>query len=568
MDRRTFVALGGWAGTTVLGLNTAAWLSPATSLIKADVVVIGGGIGGYAAALAAAKAGMRVIMTEETDWIGGQLTQQAVPPDEHGWVEKFGVTASYRAFRDGVREYYRTWYPLTGASYRNDRLNPGACTVSRLCHEPRVALAVLHGMLAPHISAGRLQILHHTVPIAAQVQNDSVQTIEVLHHPTGARYELEGAYFIDGTELGDLLPLTGTEYVTGAESQADTGEPHAASEAQPQNMQSMTWCFAMDYVAGEDHTIEKPDNYEQWRRYVPDLTPAWTGGLLSMVNTHPITLEPRTFDFDPRPGATTEQFNLWTYRRLLAPHLFDAGTIGGDMNGSDICLVNLPQNDYMVGNIIDVPEAEAERHKKGAMEVSLALLYWLQTEFPRPDGKAGWPGLRLRHDVVDTTHGLAKRPYIREARRIKALFTVKEQHVGQEARMAETGLPVDEVRAASFDDSVGVGSYRIDLHPSTGGDNYIDIASLRFEIPLGALIPQRMKNLLPACKNLGVTHITNGCYRLHPVEWNIGEAAGLTAAYCVKQGNPPVYIRSTPTEFANLARLMDQMGIERRWPNV
>ena len=40
----------------------------------------------------------------------------------------------------------------------------------------------------------------------------------------------------------------------------------------------------------------------------------------------------------------------------------------------------------------------------------------------------------------------------------------------------------------------------------------------------------RMRNLLPACKNIGTTHITNGCYRLHPVEWNIGEAAGVLAA--------------------------------------
>src|SRR5439155_18948690 len=83
----------------------------------------------------------------------------------------------------------------------------------------------------------------------------------------------------------------------------------------------------------------------------------------------------------------------------------------------------------------------------------------------------------------------------------------------------------------SFSDSVGVGSYRIDLHPSSGGDNYLDVSSLPFQIPLGALIPRRVENLLPACKNLGVTHITNGCYRLHPVEWNIGEAAGALAAF-------------------------------------
>ena len=111
-----------------------------------------------------------------------------------------------------------------------------------------------------------------------------------------------------------------------------------------------------------------------------------------------------------------------------------------------------------------------------------------------------------------------KSPYIRESRRIQAEFTVVEQIVGTEARGKDTAEP--------FADSVGVGSYRIDLHPSTGGNNYIDVSSLPFQIPLGALLPKRVENLLPACKNIGTTHITNGCYRLHPVEWNIGESAG------------------------------------------
>jgi NADPH-dependent 2,4-dienoyl-CoA reductase/sulfur reductase-like enzyme len=51
-----------------------------------DVLIVGGGTGGVAAALAAAGAGHRVILTEETDWIGGQFTAQAVPPDEHLWI--------------------------------------------------------------------------------------------------------------------------------------------------------------------------------------------------------------------------------------------------------------------------------------------------------------------------------------------------------------------------------------------------------------------------------------------------------------------------------------------------
>ena len=566
MNRRDLLKLSGslFPGV-VAGIplsNSSGIFRYANRNLDAHIVIIGAGVGGCAAALAAAKAGYNVILTEETDWIGGQLTQQAVPPDEHPWIEQFGATASYRAFREGVRRYYRNWYPLKGELHTDNRFNPGACGVSYLCHEPRVAHQVLRGMLAPYIAHGNLQIYLNTIPVEAVVQNDEIVSISIQNTLSGTTKELRGLYFLDATEPGDLLPLTGAEYVTGAESQSQTGEPHAPDEPAPQNMQALTWCFAIDYKAGEDHTIPRPENYSYWNEYIPKLSPPWSGNLLSLTYSNPITLEPRTLSFDPRPGAETEFFNLWSYRRLLAPSQFEEGSFP-----SGISLINWPQNDYLDGNIIDVTEEEKERHLKGAMEVSFALLYWLQTEAPRPDGKAGWPGLRLRPDVSGTEHGLAKRPYIREARRIKALFTVKEQHVGLEARIAETGLPASQVTAASFNDSVGIGSYRIDLHPSTGGDNYIDISSLPFEIPLGALIPQRLKNLLPACKNLGVTHITNGCYRLHPVEWNIGESAALTAVYALKNEVQPHGIHASAQHVEALQKLVTDQGVEIRWPN-
>ena len=113
---------------------------------------------------------------------------------------------------------------------------------------------------------------------------------------------------------------------------------------------------------------------------------------------------------------------------------------------------------------------------------------------------------------MGTDDGLAKYPYIRESRRIKAIFTVLEEHVGLENRPLVTGKTKD-ITAADFYDSVGVGYYRIDLHPSSAGTNYIDVDSLPFQIPLGALIPVRIENLIPANKNIGTTHITNGCYR-------------------------------------------------------
>ena len=75
--------------------------------MKTDVLVVGGGLGGIAAALGALRGGCSVVMSEEFDWIGGQLTSQAVPPDEHSWVEQFGITRSYRALRDGIRQSAR-----------------------------------------------------------------------------------------------------------------------------------------------------------------------------------------------------------------------------------------------------------------------------------------------------------------------------------------------------------------------------------------------------------------------------------------------------------------------------
>jgi hypothetical protein len=113
-----------------------------------------------------------------------------------------------------------------------------------------------------------------------------------------------------------------------------------------------------------------------------------------------------------------------------------------------------------------------------------------------------------------------------------------------------------------------VGSYRIDLHPSSGGDNYIDVSSLPFQIPLGALIPRRVENLLPAAKNLGVTHITNGCYRLHPVEWNIGESAGALAAHAIRLKTPPRRIRNDAKLLAEFQSALQAQGVEIAWPRL
>jgi hypothetical protein len=556
-DRRDFLRQAG-------SLLVLPYQAARARELRCDVAVIGGGLGGVAAALGALRNGLRVILTEETDWIGGQATSQAVPPDEHAWIESFGCTRAYRDYRNAVRAYYQRHYPLTEQARAAQYFNPGNATVSRIAHEPRVSLAVLEAMLAPYVSSGKLTVLLRHAPGRADIGRDRVDALTVRDLEAGGERAIRAEYFLDATELGDLLPLTRTEYVTGFESRKQTGEPHAPESPQPFNMQAFTVCFAMDYVADEDHTIERPAEYSFWHDYVPKLTPAWPGKLLAWDQPDPRTLKPRPLTFDPEAATPVAgQLNFMIYRRIVDKRNYLPGTFP-----TDVTLVNWPMNDYFLGPLFENDAADASKHLQRGKQLSLSLLYWLQTEAPRPDGKAGWRGLRLRPDLVGTSDGLAKAPYIRESRRIQAEFTVLEQHVGTEARARLLNVPPEQLTAEPFSDSVGVGSYRIDLHMSTGGDNYIDISSLPFQIPLGALIPKRMDNLLAACKNIGVTHVTNGCYRLHPVEWNIGEAAGCVAAHAIQTKTLPRQVRNDQKRFAAFQSSIQRQGIETSWPRL
>jgi hypothetical protein len=528
--------------------------------LSGDVVICGGGLGGCAAALAALRNNLKVILTEETDWIGGQISQQGVPPDEHQWIETHGATKLYRDFRNSVREFYKSNYPLTASARTNNYLNPGDGSVSRLCHEPRVALAVLNNMLASYISTGKLTLLTEYRITEADLSGHRIRAVKATNHHLGNAIILHAPYFIDATELGDLLPLTRTSFVTGSESHNETKELHAPEKANRENNQAFTSCFAIDYIPGEDHTIEKPSEYDFWKNYRPEINPSWPGRLLDFRYSNPSTLAPKDLAFNPEGYDTSPFLNLWEYRRIINRKNFTSGRFQ-----SDITLVNWPQNDFIKGNIIGAGREEFKRLTNSSKQLSLSLLYWLQTEAPRPDKGYGWKGLRLRKDIMGTDDGLAKYPYIRESRRIKARFTILEEHVGKENRELVTGKS-NEILAAGFPDSIGAGYYHIDLHPTCGGNNYIDFDSLPFQIPLGALIPENTENLIPANKNIGTTHITNGCYRLHPVEWNIGESAGSLIAFAINKRISPAGIYETKDMLADFQNFIRNQGIETNWP--
>lgn len=564
-SRRRFLHSAG-AASTLLALPT--WMrAQATSSsaaqqalkareLKTEVLIIGGSLGGVSAALAAARMGRRVILTEETAWIGGQATTQAIPLDEHPWSERYGRTQSYADFRDGVRDYYRRHYPLTAEARADRTLNPGAGWVSKLCFEPRVGLAVLHEMLAPHLSAGRVIILPRHRPIAVAMEGDHARAVTVLDELNGTRRTLTAPFILDATELGDLLEMGQVESVIGAESQAETGEPLAVDgPPEPHEQMVFTHVFALDHLPGEEHVIEKPRDYDFWRQaksHRGDYPKFTLPDLFGARQDH--------FGRPPQPGSYLP--STWNFRRMACRKNFVPGSYP-----SDVTVAIWPANEYHLGVLCGVSPEERRKHLEAARQLSLSTIYWLQTEAPNPaTGGQGYPGLRPRGDFLGTDDGLAQAPYIRESSRIKAEFTVLEQHFRTDLRETKKG-------PLKYHDSVGLSGYRVDIHkPSAPGKPSItEVAHGKHwlqQIPLGALIPVRIENLLPACKNLGVTHVTNGAFRVHPTEWNIGEAAGALAAFCLEHRLSPRQVRNTPDHLADFQSELERQGVELDWPRM
>ncbi|MFW5748305.1 MAG: FAD-dependent oxidoreductase [Chloroflexota bacterium] len=492
--------------------------------IHCDIAIIGASMGGCAAERAARQAGDTapvIILTEATDWPGGQMTAQGVSAfDEHAYIEQGGCTRGYADLRTAIRQSYikREGAPPVMAESvlgPNMPLNRGNGWVSRLCFLPARGLEVIQAGIA---SPTYLE----TEPVSAEVADGLVQSV-TLTGADGTQYRVFARYFLDATDLGDLLPLTGTAYSTGSQASAN-------------DTQSFTMCFAVEYCPGEDHTLPEPADYARFR------------------DAQPYTLAPLGRDGQPvtyNMFTTSDQGNppFWTYRRI-----HDGALLGG----RDISLINWVSNDYFGGNIIDVDAATRARYLDEARRLSLGFLRWLQTECPRDDGGFGYPELRLRPDVMGTADGLSKAPYIRESRRIDALETVEPADIVAEAN--------DGARARHRWDSIGIGWYAMDLHPCVENpDTSVYAATRPFQIPLGALIPRDTRNLIAACKNIGTTHLTNGAYRLHPIEWAVGEAAGTLAAFCLAHETTPGVVHADPWQVWRLQARVVRQGCPITW---
>ncbi len=482
--------------------------------IACDILVAGAGMGGVAAAMRAAARGHSVCLTEETSWIGGQLTSGGVPAlDENRFIEISGGTRTYYEMRRRIRDYYRTHYHLAADAMEN--FNPGSCYVSALCFEPKAGVAVLQQMMKPY----PIQTFLRTRVLQVEVVRGRIESVLAYQFDRRQVIRFKPKFVLDSTELGDLLPLAHVPYVVGSEPKSETAEPHASAAANDACVQSFTYPFVVEHRPGQQHRIPKPDGYEHLRasqafslkvNYPKEY--GWKGDVqYTMFGEDP----PVPNNMSPRP--------FFGWRRLLAAKNFT-----GENAPPDLALINWPKQDYHSESLLDRSPLDTVRILQQAKRVSLAFLYWLQTDLPRDDGKGnGYPELMLRKDAMDTEDGLSKAPYIRESRRIRGQARVTEQDIVFEN---------DQPRARWFPDSIGTGFYMVDIHPCGANERGRMMMPKPFQLPMGALVPQGVTNFLAAGKNIGVTHLTNGAFRLHPIEWNVGEAAAVIASLSLQRG--------------------------------
>jgi hypothetical protein len=122
------------------------------------------------------------------------------------------------------------------------------------------------------------------------------------------------------------------------------------------------------------------------------------------------------------------------------------------------------------------------------------------------------------------TFYLAPRIGIRETSRIVG------EHVITENDLRSGVLP---------EDTIALGNYGLDIW---GEDEGLPVDELRtplYGIPYRALVPRDVNGLLLAGKIISGTHVALSAYRVTPILGSVGQAAGVSAALCLKQKKQP-----------------------------
>jgi hypothetical protein len=469
-----------------------------------DILVVGGGTGGTAAAIQAARQGVQTILVSETPWLGGMLTSAGVAaPDGN----------ELAAFQTGL------WGAFVRSLQHRETGGLDNSWVSMFTYDPRTGAKLL---------ADWVQQLPNLQWIAGQTPLEVLQQGSCI---TGVRFAdviVKAKVTLDATELGDLLPLAEVPHRWGWELQSEFEEPSA------------------------------PVTTNELTQQYPVQAPTW------VVILKDFGIEGVAPEIPAPPRDDPEQF-VGAWEGYGAEQFLNYGRLPGGL-----FMINWPLhgNDYGegVGRLVE-SQGKQQQFLQEARWHTQSFARFIQTQLGRRYG--------LAEQVFPYSPfgggAYALHPYYRESRRLQGVVTVREQDILPVAGGRVASLPVDTtdresaINCAGAIDaiaSIAVGNYANDHH-YPGVDFPLKPKSIRwggrwtgtpFTIPYGCLVPVATDGLLVCEKNISVSHIANGSTRLQPIVMNIGQAAGMAAALCVRMGCQP---RDLPVRHIQEALLQD-----------
>jgi len=524
--------------------------------VSCSLLVVGGSTAAYSATLMALRLNLDVCLVQPLMVVGGQFTAQALPASDDGDLlrekasphnvdgERFAISKAQREFRERQRELQ----PVAGRK----EPNPGGSWVSPLATTPVVAATAMNEALVPYLTNEKLKLIPYSEPIEvlfdpAPNGRRRVKGVVFRNTQTGATFTVRAQVTIEATDLGDLLEVGGIESRVGQEARHETGEAILPTDARPQCQQSITFDVLVEHTPpGKGVPVGPPPGYgkDPWlnfheftgRFYTRDVAGNW-----------------QKWDF-------FSDFGIFRYRRVLRSQPLEKKVFPGDVAVINWGTSQEPDrhccgNDYRPGYLVGTSREDRQLHIKRARDRARAYIHYLQTH--------GVPDLKPRGDLTWTADGIALEPYIREARRGIALITIRHEDV------AESFFP-KQVRARCFEDSVGIGQYHyLDLHGNDQKGHVSprgkDVVALPFSLPLGSLVPINTDGLVLSAKSLGTTHITNAAYRMHPMEWAIGEASGCLAVASAWFGIQPRELATQEVHIRRIQGFLTRNGVPIFW---
>lgn len=211
-----------------------------SAVMQVDVLVMGGSTGGIAAGIQSARSGMKTIIVEPTQMLGGMLTAAGVSCTDGNAALNSGI---WQEFREALYQHYGTTNLASG-------------WISETCFEPHVGDSIFKAWATKEKN---LQILYRC-HFESILKKGNRVTGAVIHNGNGKLVTIHAAVTIDATELGDVMAKAGTGYDLGMEAPAYSGEKEAPGKNNI--IQDLTWAAVLkDYGTGADKTIAKPTGY-------------------------------------------------------------------------------------------------------------------------------------------------------------------------------------------------------------------------------------------------------------------------------------------------------------------